>query len=110
MAHFWRGVIEEYADRLPSLAGAPVVTLGEGGTPLIPAAHLSSLVGAEVFVKYEGVNPTGSFKDRGMTAAISVAAKHGAKAVICASTGNTSAAPPPTIEGRQLRGCVVPTP
>jgi threonine synthase len=68
-----------------------VVTLGEGGTPLIPAAYLSSLVGAEVFVKYEGVNPTGSFKDRGMTTAISQAARRGAKAVICASTGNTSA-------------------
>jgi threonine synthase len=91
MAHFWRGVIQEYADRLPSLEGAPVVTLGEGGTPLIPAAHLSSLVGAEVFIKYEGLNPTGSFKDRGMTTAISVAARRGAKAVICASTGNTSA-------------------
>ena len=90
-AHLWRGVIHEYADRLPSLAGAPIVTLGEGGTPLIHAAHLSELVGAEVFVKFEGVNPTGSFKDRGMTAAISVAAKHGARAVICASTGNTSA-------------------
>jgi threonine synthase len=90
-AHLWRGVIHEYADRLPSLAGAPIVTLGEGGTPLIPAAHLSALVGAEVFIKFEGVNPTGSFKDRGMTAAISVAARRGAKAVICASTGNTSA-------------------
>ncbi|MEP7018681.1 MAG: pyridoxal-phosphate dependent enzyme, partial [Actinomycetota bacterium] len=73
MAHLWRGVIREYRDRLPSLEGAPVVTLGEGGTPLIHAAHLSALVGAEVFVKYEGVNPTGSFKDRGMTTAISVA-------------------------------------
>jgi len=91
MPHIWRGVIQEYRDRLPSLEGAPVVTLGEGGTPLIPAAHLSSLVGAEVFVKYEGLNPTGSFKDRGMTTAISVAARRGAKAVICASTGNTSA-------------------
>jgi threonine synthase len=90
-AHLWRGVIHEYARRLPSLAGAPIITLGEGGTPLIHAAHLSELVGAEVFVKYEGVNPTGSFKDRGMTTAISVAARHGAKAVICASTGNTSA-------------------
>jgi threonine synthase len=90
-AHLWRGVIHEYADRLPSLAGAPIITLGEGGTPLIRAAHLSALVGAEVFVKFEGVNPTGSFKDRGMTTAISVAARHGAKAVICASTGNTSA-------------------
>jgi threonine synthase len=90
-AHLWRGVIHEYADRLPSLAGAPIITLGEGGTPLIPAAHLSALVGAEVFIKFEGVNPTGSFKDRGMTTAISVAARRGAKAVICASTGNTSA-------------------
>ena len=91
MSHLWRGVILEYRDRLPSLEGAPVVTLGEGGTPLIHAAHLSSMVGAEVFVKYEGVNPTGSFKDRGMTTAISVAARRGVKAVICASTGNTSA-------------------
>ncbi|HEX2706241.1 MAG TPA: threonine synthase, partial [Candidatus Lustribacter sp.] len=91
MAHQWRGVIAEYADRLPSLAGAPVVTLLEGGTPLIPAAHLSGLVGAQVWLKYEGLNPTGSFKDRGMTTAISVAARLGARAVICASTGNTSA-------------------
>ncbi|GAA4719423.1 threonine synthase [Pedococcus ginsenosidimutans] len=91
MATLWRGVIREYADRLPTLAGAPVITLQEGGTPLIPAEHLSSLTGANVLVKYEGLNPTGSFKDRGMTAAISVAARNGAKAVICASTGNTSA-------------------
>ncbi len=91
MAQQWRGVIREYADRLPMLDGAPVVTLLEGGTPLIPAEHLSSLVGAEVYLKYEGLNPTCSFKDRGMTTAISMAAKHGAKAVICASTGNTSA-------------------
>ncbi|NNM45753.1 threonine synthase [Knoellia koreensis] len=91
MAHLWRGVIREYAARLPMLEGAPVVTLQEGGTPLIPAEKLSERVGAEVFVKYEGLNPTGSFKDRGMTTAMSMAAKHGAKAVICASTGNTSA-------------------
>src|SRR5689334_7644974 len=91
MASLWRGVIREYADRLPMLEGAPVVTLQGGGTPLIPAGHLSELTGAQVYVKYEGLNPTGSFKDRGMTTAISVAAKHGAKAVICASTGNTSA-------------------
>lgn len=91
MAALWQGVIREYAARLPMLEGAPVVTLQEGGTPLIPAEHLSELTGAQVFVKYEGLNPTGSFKDRGMTAAISMAAKHGAKAVICASTGNTSA-------------------
>ena len=92
MAHQWRGVIREYAERLPSLQGAPVVTLLEGGTPLIRAEHLSELVGAEVHLKFEGMNPTGSFKDRGMTTAISVAARHGVKAVICASTGNTSAA------------------
>jgi threonine synthase len=91
MASLWSGVIREYADRLPMLDGAPVVTLQEGGTPLIPAEHLSELTGARVFVKYEGLNPTGSFKDRGMTAAISLAAKNGARAVICASTGNTSA-------------------
>lgn len=91
MAHQWRGVIREYAERLPMLDGAPVVTLLEGGTALIPAERLSTLVAATVLVKYEGLNPTGSFKDRGMTAAISMAAKHGAKAVICASTGNTSA-------------------
>lgn len=91
MAHLWRGVITEYADRLPLLDGAPVVTLGEGGTPLIHAEKLSALVGAQVYVKYEGLNPTGSFKDRGMTTAMSVAAKNGAEAVICASTGNTSA-------------------
>jgi threonine synthase len=91
VAQQWRGVIREYADRLPTLAGAPVVTLGEGGTPLIPAEHLSELTGAQVWVKYEGLNPTGSFKDRGMTTAISHAAAQGAKAVVCASTGNTSA-------------------
>ncbi|EWS99611.1 threonine synthase [Intrasporangium oryzae NRRL B-24470] len=91
MAHQWRGVIPEYADRLPMLADAPVITLHEGGTPLIHAERLSAMVGAEVHLKYEGLNPTGSFKDRGMTTAISLAAKKGAKAVICASTGNTSA-------------------
>ncbi|GAA5027685.1 threonine synthase [Terrabacter aeriphilus] len=91
MAHQWRGVIREYADRLPMLEGAPVVTLHEGGTPLIHAEKLSERVGAEVHLKFEGLNPTGSFKDRGMTTAISVAARKGAKAVICASTGNTSA-------------------
>src|SRR5690348_14211281 len=91
MAHQWRGVIREYADRLPMLEGAPVVTLHEGGTPLIHAEKLSERVGAEVHLKYEGLNPTGSFKDRGMTTAISVAARKGARAVICASTGNTSA-------------------
>ncbi|MBW8171836.1 threonine synthase [Ornithinimicrobium sp. Arc0846-15] len=91
MAHQWRGVIREYADRLPSTLTSHVITLREGGTPLIPAEHLSELVGANVHIKYEGLNPTGSFKDRGMTTAMSDAARKGAKAVICASTGNTSA-------------------
>jgi threonine synthase len=87
----WRGVIREYADRLDVSDATPVVTLGEGGTPLIEARALSERTGARVFVKFEGMNPTGSFKDRGMTMAISKALEHGAKAVICASTGNTSA-------------------
>jgi threonine synthase len=91
VAHLWRGVIEEYRDRLPVGPATPVVTLGEGGTPLVPARHLSERTGCEVWLKVEGCNPTGSFKDRGMTTAISKAAEAGAKAVICASTGNTSA-------------------
>jgi threonine synthase len=91
MAQQWRGVIREYADRLPAHVQERVITLGEGGTPLVPAPALSALTGAEVFVKVEGMNPTGSFKDRGMTTAMSAAAGRGAKAVVCASTGNTSA-------------------
>ena len=87
----WRGVLREYADRLDISEATPIITLGEGGTPLIPAAALSARTGAEVWVKYEGMNPTGSFKDRGMTMAMSKAIELGAKAVICASTGNTSA-------------------
>ncbi|MCS5719282.1 threonine synthase [Herbiconiux sp. CPCC 205763] len=87
----WRGVLREYADRLDITDATPIVTLGEGGTPLIPAPALSARTGANVYVKFEGMNPTGSFKDRGMTMAISKAVEHGAKAVICASTGNTSA-------------------
>ena len=87
----WPGLIEAYRDRLPVTARTPVITLFEGGTPLVPAPHLSDRVNAEVYLKVEGANPTGSFKDRGMTMAISKAAETGAKAVICASTGNTSA-------------------
>jgi threonine synthase len=90
-AHQWRGVIEEYRDRLPVSSKTPVVSLREGGTPLIYACHLSELLDNEIWIKYEGINPTGSFKDRGMTMAISKAAEDGAKAIICASTGNTSA-------------------
>ncbi|MDI3385998.1 threonine synthase [Streptomyces sp. B-S-A8] len=90
-AHQWRGIIEEYRDRLPVTETTPVVTLGEGGTPLVHAEALSELTGCEVHLKVEGANPTGSFKDRGMTMAITKAKEEGAKAVICASTGNTSA-------------------
>lgn len=91
MAHQWRGVLREYADRLDISDATPIITLGEGGTPLIPADALSHRTGARVFVKFEGMNPTSSFKDRGMTMAVSKAVEHGAKAIICASTGNTSA-------------------
>ncbi|HEY6799712.1 MAG TPA: threonine synthase, partial [Agromyces sp.] len=87
----WRGVIREYADRLDVTDATPVVTLGEGGTPLLPAPALSRRTGADVWVKFEGMNPTGSFKDRGMTMAVTKAVEGGAKVVICASTGNTSA-------------------
>src|SRR6201994_1258019 len=87
----WRGVIAEYRGRLPVDETTPVVTLFEGGTPLLPAPVLSARTGCDVYLKVEGLNPTGSFKDRGMTVAISAAAGRGAQAVICASTGNTSA-------------------
>ena len=92
MAHQWRGVIREYIDRLDISSDNPIITLGEGGTPLVEAPALAKLVGAErVLLKVEGMNPTGSFKDRGMTMAVSKAVGHGAQAVIAASTGNTSA-------------------
>jgi len=87
----WRGVIEEYRQYLPVSAATPVITLLEGATPLLPAPRLSERAGAQVWLKVEGANPTGSFKDRGMTVAISKAAEEGAKAVVCGSTGNTSA-------------------
>src|ERR1700742_3640771 len=87
----WRGVIAEYRDRLPVDETTPVITLFEGGTPLLPAPVLSARTGCDVYLKVEGLNPTGSFKDRGMTTAVTVAAAQGAKALICASTGNPSA-------------------
>jgi threonine synthase len=87
----WPGLINAFRDRLPVTEATPVVTLFEGGTPLVPAKLLSEITGCEVYLKVEGANPTGSFKDRGMTMAISKAAEAGAQAVICASTGNTSA-------------------
>jgi threonine synthase len=89
----WPGLIEAYRPYLPVTAKTPVVTLLEGNTPLIPVPAIAEIVGrqVQVYVKYDGLNPTGSFKDRGMTMAISKAKEEGAKAVICASTGNTSA-------------------
>src|SRR5687768_17262792 len=87
----WRGLVHEYRSRLPVSDDTPVVTLREGNTPLIHSTGLSERTGCDVWLKFEGCNPTGSFKDRGMTLAISKAVEAGAKAVICASTGNTSA-------------------
>jgi threonine synthase len=85
------GLIERYRERLPFAEGDPVVTLDEGSTPLVHAPRISERAGAEVWLKLEGLNPTGSFKDRGMTCAVSAAVREGAEAVICASTGNTAA-------------------
>jgi threonine synthase len=87
----WPGLIERYRDRLDIAADVPAVTLLEGNTPLVAAATLSEMVGRDVWLKVEGSNPTGSFKDRGMTLAVSKAFAAGARAVVCASTGNTSA-------------------
>ena len=91
MARQWQGVLREYAEYLDISDATPIVTLGEGGTPLIPAPALERRTGAKVWVKFEGMNPTGSFKDRGMTMAVSKGIEHGAKVLVCASTGNTSA-------------------
>ncbi|MBI4898070.1 MAG: threonine synthase [Actinobacteria bacterium] len=85
------GLIERYLDRLPFEADDPIVSIQEGSTPLVPAPRLAERVDADVYLKIEGANPTGSFKDRGMTCAVSAAAREGAQAVICASTGNTAA-------------------
>jgi len=89
----WRGVIEEYRDFLPVTDKTPIVTLYEGNTPLVPAPRLAEATDSrmEIYLKCEGFNPTGSFKDRGMTLALSKALETGSRAVICASTGNTSA-------------------
>jgi len=89
--HQWLGVIEEYRALLDIPEGVPAITLGEGGTPLVASEWLSGVTGGSVWLKVEGDNPTGSFKDRGMTTAISVAVHEGAQACVCASTGNTSA-------------------
>ncbi len=87
----WPGVVAAYRDRMPVEPGWTIVTLGEGGTPLLPAPELSARTGCEVFLKIDGANPTGSFKDRGMTMAVTDALAAGKQGVLCASTGNTSA-------------------
>lgn len=105
----WKGVIEEFRDRLPVSGETPIVTLLEGGTPLIPAPFISDLVAQDVYLKFEGMNPTGSFKDRGMTLAVSKAVEEGATAVACASTGNTSASAA-AYAARAGIGCIVVLP
>jgi threonine synthase len=100
-------LIERYRDHLPLEEGDPVVTLNEGSTPLIHSPRLSERVGAEVYLKFEGANPTGSFKDRGMTVAVSRAKGSGAEAIICASTGNTAASCAAYAARAGLRGAVI---
>jgi threonine synthase len=100
-------LIERYRDALPLEPGDPVVSLNEGSTPLIEAPVISELVGARVLLKFEGANPTGSFKDRGMTVAVSRAAGRGAEAVICASTGNTAASAAAYAARAGMRGAVI---
>jgi hypothetical protein len=101
------GVIERYRDRLPFGPQDPVVTLHEGSTPLVPATRISERAGREVLLKLEGANPTGSFKDRGMTCAVSAAVREGARAVICASTGNTAASAAAYAARAGLTGAVI---
>ncbi|MDX2270846.1 MAG: threonine synthase [Cyanobacteriota bacterium] len=105
----WRGLIHHYRDLLPVSEQTPIVTLCEGNTPLIPAPSLAEIIGksCQVFLKFDGLNPTGSFKDRGMTMAVSKAKEAGAEAVICASTGNTSAAAAAYAAQGKLRAYVV---
>jgi threonine synthase len=101
------GIIERYRDRLPFDPGDPIVSLSEGSTPLVHAPRLSERAGAEVWLKLEGANPTGSFKDRGMTCAVSAAVREGAEAVVCASTGNTAASAAAYAARAGLRGAVI---
>jgi threonine synthase len=100
-------LIERYRDRLPLEEGDPVVSLNEGSTPLIEAPRLSERIGARAYLKFEGANPTGSFKDRGMTVAVSRAVGRGAEAIICASTGNTAASAAAYAARAGLRGAVI---
>src|ERR671910_2305298 len=101
------GLIERFRDRLPFSGDDPVVSLGEGSTPLVHAPHLSQRAGAEVWLKIEGANPTGSFKDRGMTCAVSAAVREGAEALVCASTGNTAASAAAYAARGALAGVVI---
>jgi threonine synthase len=101
------GLIERFRHRLPFADGDPVVSMGEGSTPLVEAPVLSERVGARVWLKLEGANPTGSFKDRGMTCAVSAAVRDGAEAVLCASTGNTAASAAAYAARAGLRGAVI---
>jgi len=101
------GIIERYRDELPFAPEDPVVSLGEGSTPLVAAPRLSERAGAEVWLKLEGANPTGSFKDRGMTCAVSAAVREGARAIVCASTGNTAASAAAYAARAGLRGAVI---
>jgi len=101
------GLIDRYRDRLSLEPGDPVVSLREGSTPLIEAPRLSERIGARAYLKFEGLNPTGSFKDRGMTVAVSRAKGRGAEAVICASTGNTAASAAAYAARAGLRGAVI---
>ncbi len=100
-------LIERYRDLLPVGPDTPIVSLGEGNTPLVPLPRLSERLGVELYAKFEGMNPTGSFKDRGMTMAVSKAVEEGAEAVICASTGNTSASAAAYAARAGLRAAVV---
>jgi threonine synthase len=101
------GIIERFRDRLPFGPEDPVVSLEEGSTPLVLAPRLSERAGAEVWLKVEGANPTGSFKDRGMTCAVSAAVREGAEAIVCASTGNTAASAAAYAARAGLRGAVI---
>ncbi len=101
------GLIERFRDRLPFSPDDPVVSLEEGSTPLVSAPRLSERVGAQVWLKLEGANPTGSFKDRGMTCAVSAAVREGARAIVCASTGNTAASAAAYAARAGLRGVVI---
>src|SRR5947199_10625840 len=101
------GIIARYRDRLPFADQDPVVSLAEASTPLVPAPRRSERAGAEVWLKLEGANPPGSFKDRGMTCAVSAAVREGARATVCASTGNTAASAAAYAARARLRCAVI---